>query len=91
MNLALNPPQDTYNYYDINNTKARCKVLEVINSLLFLSFKSRYKTLYMAQTNPLKQVRIEYILIFDSLSNFSENCTIKPGYRSDHSIVLLEI
>ena len=32
-----------------------------------------------------------FFLISDSLSNLVENCTIKPGYRSDHSIVLLEL
>lgn len=30
-------------------------------------------------------------MISNSLSNLVENCVIKPGYRSDHSIVLLEI
>ena len=32
-----------------------------------------------------------FFLISDSLSNLVENRTIKPGYRSDHSIVLLEL
>ena len=39
--------------------------------------------------NPLKQGRLDFFLISDSLSNLVENCTIKPGYRSDHSFVLL--
>ena len=41
--------------------------------------------------NPLKQGRPNFFLISDSLSNFVENCTIKPGYRSEHYIVLLEL
>lgn len=41
--------------------------------------------------NPLKQGRLDYFLIANSLSNLVENCIIKSGYRSDHSIVLLEI
>ena len=41
--------------------------------------------------NPLKQGRLDFFLISHSLSNLVENCTIKPGYRSDHSIVLLEL
>ena len=41
--------------------------------------------------NRLKQGRFDFCLISDSLSNLFENCTIKPGYRSDHSIVLLEL
>ena len=40
---------------------------------------------------PLKQSRLDYILISESLSNVDENFTIKPGYRSDHSAVILEL
>lgn len=41
--------------------------------------------------NPLKQGRLDYILISESLSNMVETISIKPGYRSDHSSVLLEL
>ena len=40
---------------------------------------------------PLKQSRLDYILISESLSNVVENFIIKPGYRSDHSAVILEL
>lgn len=39
----------------------------------------------------MKQGRLDIFLISNSLSNLVENCSIKPGYRSDHSIVLLEL
>lgn len=41
--------------------------------------------------NPLKQDRLDIFLISNSLSNLVENFSIKPGYRSYHSIVLLEL
>ena len=41
--------------------------------------------------NPLKQGRLDYILISENLSNIVENIYIKPGYRSDHSIVVMEL
>ena len=34
---------------------------------------------------------MDYILISESLSNVVENFTIKPGYRSDHSAVIVEL
>ena len=40
---------------------------------------------------PLKQSGLEYILISESLSNVVEYFLIKPGYRSDHSTVILEL
>lgn len=94
-NLVLNPLQDSHNYCNINNPKARCKVLEVMEDLQLLDY---YRVLHpdkkaytWRKKNPLKQGRLDYFLISNSLSNLVENCVIKPGYRSDHSIVLLEI
>mgnify|MGYP003691480061 CR=1 FL=1 len=45
----------------------------------------------MEEKNPLKQGRLDYILISQSLSNIVENFSIKPGYRSDHSAVVMEL
>lgn len=35
--------------------------------------------------------RLDYILISESLSNSIESYIFKPGYRSDHSIVIVEL
>lgn len=40
---------------------------------------------------PLKQSRLDYILISNILSNIVENVDIKSGYRSDHCIVILKL
>ena len=41
--------------------------------------------------NPIKQARLDYFLISDKMTNIVDNCTIRPSYRSDHSIVELDI
>ena len=48
----------------------------------------------MEEKNPLKQGRLDYILISESLSNIVENFFTKPGYRSDQillSVVVMEL
>ena len=94
-NLTLNPSQDTYNYCSINNPKARSKVLEIMEDLHLIDYyrvlNPDRKAYTWRKKNPLKQGRLDFFLISDSLSNLVENCTIKPGYRSDHSIILLEL
>ena len=94
-NLTLNPSLDTYNYCGINNPKARDKTLEMMEDLQLLDYyrilNPDKKAYTWRKKNPLKQSRLDYILISDSLSNLVENCTIKPGYRSDHSIVVIEL
>ena len=45
----------------------------------------------MEKKNPLKQGRLDYLLISQSLSNIVENFSIKPGYKSDHSVVVMEL
>lgn len=94
-NLTLNPSLDACNYTGINNPKARSKVLEIMEDLQLIDYyrvlNPDKKVYTWRKTNSLKQSRLDILLISDSLSNLVENCSIKPGYRSDHSIVLLEI
>ena len=94
-NLALNPSLDTYNYCSINNPKARSKILEIMEDLQLIDYyrvlNPDRKAYTWRKKNPLKQGRLDFFLISDSLPNLVENCMIKPGYRSDHSIVLLEL
>ena len=41
--------------------------------------------------NPVRCARLDYFLISESLTDLVDKCYIKPGYRSDHSIVVLTI
>ena len=40
---------------------------------------------------PLKQARLDLFLISDHLSQYIEKCNIDAGYRSDHSIISIDI
>lgn len=94
-NLVLNPDIDTYNYISINNPKAREKLLEIMDDLQLVDYyrvlNPGKKIFTWRKKTPLKQSRLDYILISNSLSNIVENFDIKSGYRSDHSIVVLEL
>ena len=47
--------------------------------------------IYMEEKNPVKQARLDYFLLPNSLTDIVETIDIKPGYRSDHSIVEMQI
>jgi exonuclease III len=95
LNIALNPTIDTYNYKNINNPKAREKLLEIMEDLQIIDYYrvlNPEKRVYTwRKKNPCRQGRLDYILFSEGLSNLVQNFTIKPGYRSDHSIVVLEL
>ena len=44
----------------------------------------------MAKTKPLKQARLDFILLSDHLMWHFDDTDILPGYRSDNSIVKLK-
>lgn len=48
-------------------------------------------SLYLEEKNPLRLARLGYILISESFSNAVNNISVKPGYWSDHSVVIMEI
>ena len=41
--------------------------------------------------NLVKQARLDYFLVPSSMTDIIETINIKPGYRSDHSIVEMQI
>ena len=41
--------------------------------------------------NPLKQARLDFLLVSNHMSDIVKSCDIKAGYRSDHSIIELEL
>lgn len=73
----------------------RDKVLELMKDLQLVDYyrilNPSKKVFTWRKRNPLKQGRLDYILISESLTNMVETISIKPGYRSDHSSVLLEL
>ena len=45
----------------------------------------------MGLKNPLKQARLDYFIISRPFSDLVSNCPIRASYRSDHSILELNI
>ena len=94
-NLVQDPKLDYYNYKNINNLKAQKKILEIkeIHNL-FDPYREKYpdlKRYTWRKKNPLKQARLDFFLVTDNLRSSIHKCNIENSYRSDHSIIILNI
>ena len=94
-NLVLDPQKDSFNYKNINNPQARSKVIETMIELdmvdIFLYMNPDVKRYTWRKKNPVKQARLDYFLVPSSMTDIIETINIKPGYRSDHSIMEMQI
>lgn len=94
-NCVLDPNLDYYNYKSVNNAKARERLLEIIASKYIIDpFRENYPTLKRytwRKKNPLKQARLDYFLVSESIMQHVTKSSVESGYRSDHSIVTLEL
>lgn len=94
-NLVLDPTIDCYNYKGINNPKARNKVLEMIETYAYIDpFRQLHEDLRRytwRKRSPLKQSRLDFFLISESLLSSLETCTIESSYRSDHSAISMSL
>jgi exonuclease III len=43
------------------------------------------------EKHPVKQARLDYFMLSKNLVAQTQSTTIKPGYRSDHSIIELNL
>ena len=94
-NLVLNPELDSFNYVNINNPRSRKCVLEMLQ-LHNMTDAFRYlhptvKRYSWRCKNLIKQARLDYFIVSESLTDLIADCNIKPGYRSDHSILELNL
>ena len=93
--MTLKPELDNYNYVRINNPKARQQTLEMIkeNNLIdpFRYFNPNTKHYTWRRKNPIKQARLDFFLISDTMLDLVQHSKIVPGYKSDHSIVTLKL
>ena len=92
-NLVQDPINDTYNYGHTNNPKARQYVLNMMDELdlcdpwrVHFPGISRYT---WRRQNPVKQARLDFFLISSEILNMIDFVDIQPGYRTDHSCVVL--
>ena len=90
-NLILNRSLDCVNYTSLNNPLARNRVLEMCNDLDLVDvWRIQNPELHRyswRQHNTLKQSRLDFFLISSELLTKLVSCDIKPGYRTDHSLI----
>ena len=93
-NLVLDSGKDCRNYVNINNPKARDRVSQLISDLeladIFRVTFPNSRRYTWRRKNPLKQARLDYFLISNSMRDIITKCSINPSYRSDHSIIEIQ-
>ena len=95
LNLTLDPKKDCYNYSTINNPKSRKVVLNSMENFnlidIFREMHPDTLRYTWRRKNPLQQARLDYFLASSALADIVDKCDIVPGYRTDHSIMRLEL
>ena len=94
-NLVLDPEIDTENYRHINNPNARQEVLKFIDEDQYIDifrFINDDKGLTWRRLNPeKKQARLDFFLISEENFQYCYDCKVLPGYRTDHSGIILKL
>lgn len=94
-NLVQDTTLDYYNYVNTNNKKARDVVLNMkeVHGLVDpwrLKYQQRKRFTWF-KAKPVKKARLDYFLISSELMSLVDKADISPGYRSDHSMIELDI
>ena len=94
-NLALDPKKDTYDYKHVNNPQSRHVVLDMMSTFnlkdAFRHLNPETKQYTWKRKNPLQFARLDYFLISQSLTDLISNVSINPSYRSDHSVIEINL
>ena len=94
-NLVLDPKLDSQNYININNPQARKTLTEslTVYNLIdtFRYFHPDLRRYSWRRKNPVKQARLDYFITSRSFVDLISSSRIIPGYKSDHSILELNI
>jgi exonuclease III len=94
-NLTICQNLDTYNYNSVNNPKAKQCLIETIEICnltdIFRHLHKNSKQFTWRKRNPLKQARLDFFLLSSSLVTQTQSTSIQIGYRSDHSIIELNL
>lgn len=94
-NIALDPNVDCHNYIHNNNPQAREELenltIEFGLADVWRENNPECRRYTWRKPTPLKQSRLDFFLLADSLYWFFEDTDIVPGYRSDHSMITLSL
>lgn len=94
-NVVQDYQLDCFNYLRENNPKNKIEI-EKIKSKFNLVDPWRIKNPNVrkytwSRKNPVKQARLDFFLVSEELLSIIDNVHILPGYRTDHSIIELDI
>ena len=94
-NLALDPKKDTYKYKHVNNPQSRHAVLDMMSTYnlkdAFRHLNPETEQYIWKLKNPLQFAQLDYFLISHSLTDLISNISINPSYRSDHSVIEINL
>ena len=94
-NTVQDEKLDYCNYKCINNKKSHEKILEIKKSYnLYDPFRETYPSLKRytwRKKSPLKQARLDFFLISEALLPSVNKSSVEASYRSDHSMIILDI
>ena len=95
LNIVLDMELDSYNYINTNNPKARDKFKQIIQNLdlidVFRHFHPNSKKYTWRRRNPVKLSRLDYFIASSSLADLVHSVSIKHGYKTDHSLIEINL
>ena len=94
-NTVLDPELDYSNYVAVHNLRARHKILEIIDLLdlidVYREFHPLTKRYTWRKRNHVKQSRLDFFLVTESLLFSITSADIEASYRSHHSPITLNL
>ena len=94
-NVVQDYKLDNCNYKTENNKKPHEMIMEIKHNFNLIDpFRENYPLLNRytwRRRTPFQQSRLDYFLLSESLHSSVNKCLIDPGYRSDHSMVILNM
>ena len=95
-NLTLDQSKDNFNYRRENNTRARAAVKGMMSDIGLVDiYRERNPEVrrytWRVGSPVVKQARLDMFLISSCLEGYVEKTDIQPGYRSDHSLITLQL
>jgi len=94
-NLVMNFSLDYCNYKRNNNVKAQEQVETMMFNLdlvdIWRELNPELRRYTWRRSKPFQQSRLDFFAISENLSNLVVDADILPGYRTDHSLVILSL
>lgn len=94
-NLVPNFSLDCFKYKHDNNIKAREQVEHMMINLdvtdIWRDLNPELRRFTWRRSNPVQQSRLDFFLVSDLLSADILDADILPGYRTDHSLIVLSL